>query len=274
MLTYPNINPLALQLGPISIYWYGVMYLIGFLGALWYCIYRGAKKPKPWSAEEVTDLLFYVAVGVIFGGKLGDLIFYDFQEWMSHPLKVFYFWEPGRSFHGGLLGVLIAVYVFAKRHQRHFLEVTDLIAPSIPIGLGLGRLGNFINGELWGRVTDLPWGMVFPHAGNEPRHPSQLYEFFLEGIILFIILGWVERHTQKIGRVSGTFLLGYGLFRFIVEFVREPEAHQGFISFGWMTMGQWLSLPMIIFGFILLVYPKEPEPKPKENFSNSNKEAH
>ena len=218
MLTYPNINPVALSIGPLSIRWYGIMYVLGFLGAFWVCVYRGKTKPRPWTFEEVSDLLFYCAVGVIFGGTIGYILFYDPSRVLTEPLSLLKFWEPGRSFHGGLLGVVLAVVVFAKVHHRRFLEIGDLLAPAVPVGLATGRIGNFMNGELWGRVTDLPWGMVFPHAGALPRHPSQLYEFLLEGVVLFLILFFYSRKEHKEGILTGLFLLLYGIFRFFIEY--------------------------------------------------------
>ena len=263
MLPYPNVNPVAVQLGPISIYWYGVMYLVGFLLAFWILLYRGRTTVPPWNSETVSDLIFYVAIGIIFGGTLGNFLFYDIDALLQNPLRMFQFWAPGRSFHGGLLGVLIAIFIFCKiqkNPKRSFLTVTDFIAPVVPVGLGAGRLGNFINGELWGKVTDMPWGMVFPHVGPLPRHPSQLYECVLEGVVLFFILylyGYYYRaRDESPGAVSGLFLIGYGIFRTMVEFVREPELHQGYVAFDWLTKGQLLSLPMVIVGIGLFVYAK------------------
>lgn len=256
MLSYPNIDPVAFQIGSLSIYWYGITYLIGFLAAYILCIVRGSSKTPPWTNEEVSDLIFYCAIGVVFGGTIGNYLFYDFSGFLEDPLKIFKFWEPGRSFHGGLLGVILAVYLFCRRYKRRFLEVSDFLAPVVPIGLGAGRIGNFINGELWGRVTDVPWGMVFPHAGNLPRHPSQLYEFFLEGILLFTILMIYDRKPRPTGSVFGLFLLGYGVFRILVEFVREPDPGKLFIAFDWITMGQLLSFPMVIIGLALMLYSK------------------
>jgi phosphatidylglycerol---prolipoprotein diacylglyceryl transferase len=259
MLAYPNINPVALSLGPIHIFWYGIMYAIGFLVIFWILVRRGPTETPPWTGEAISDLTLYAAVGVIFGGTLGNFLFYDINALFAHPLSMFQFWEPGRSFHGGLLGVLIAVFVYAKVHKnpkRSFLSITDFIAPVVPIGLGAGRLGNFINGELWGKVSDVPWAMVFPQAGPLGRHPSQLYEFFLEGFVLFFILyayGQSRYHKQEHvpGAMSGLFLMFYGLFRIMVELLREPERGQGYIAFDWLTTGQLLSLPMVIIGLIL-----------------------
>lgn len=262
MLTYPEINPVALQIGPVfgwqgfAIHWYGIMYLVGFLLAFWLCHYRRAKVVPPWTTEQIIDLLFYVALGVIFGGSLGYFLFYEPARLLSSPWHVFKFWEPGRSFHGGLIGVLVAIFVYCRVHKRRFWDVGDFIAPAIPIGLATGRLGNFINSELWGRVTEVPWGMVFPNGGIFPRHPSQLYEFFLEGVVLFLILIWYVRKPRPSGSVSALFLIFYGLFRYSVEFVREPDQTQGFVLGDFLTMGQALSLPMILFGLALLWYAK------------------
>lgn len=260
MLSYPSINPVALSVGPISIYWYGVMHLIAFLIIFWILIRKGPKEIPPWTTESISDLIVYSAVGVIFGGTLGNFLFYDLDALFKEPLRMFQFWEPGRSFHGGLLGVLLAIFIFCKIHQqpkRSFLSVTDFIAPVVPIGLAAGRLGNFMNGELWGKPTALPWGMVFPQAGPYARHPSQLYECILEGFVLFIILyGYDYYHKTRgkpllPGEMSGLFLMLYGLFRMAIECVREPEFGQSYIALGWVTMGQILSIPMVIIGLIL-----------------------
>jgi len=272
MLIYPDIDPVAFEIGPLKIYWYGISYLCGFLGAYWLILYRAqASQSKAsaressvataiiehssatWSKPQVLDLLFYIALGVIFGGRLGYVLIYEPSQFLHEPLTALAFWVRGRSFHGGLLGVLVAMWIFCRLHKRKFLEVTDFIAPVVPIGLGFGRLGNFINGELWGRVTDVPWGMVFPHAGYYPRHPSQLYEFALEGVLLWIILNIYAAKPRVTGAVSGMFLLCYGIFRFLVEYVREPDFGQGFIILDWFTMGQLLSIPMIIIGAFFLL---------------------
>jgi len=261
MLTYPDINPVALQVGPLAIRWYGIMYVLGFVGVFWSCYKRRLSGAQfgvaPWHSDEIVDLIFYGAMGVIFGGTLGYLLFYEPHVFFNDPLRLFRFWEPGRSFHGGLLGVLLAVFIFGKVHRRHFWAITDFIAPAIPIGIMAGRLGNFINGELWGRVTNMPWGIVFPHAGAMPRHPSQLYEFGLEGLGLFIILNVYIKKPRMTGSVSGLFLVWYGLFRFGIEFFREPDLNQGFVALGWLTKGQILSLPMVIIGLLLLFYAKK-----------------
>lgn len=258
MLTYPNIDPVALHIGPLTIYWYGIMYLIGFSGAFWLCYQRrNVNQSAPWTTDDLVNLFFYGALGVIFGGTWGELIFYEPQALIESPLRLFQFWKPGRSFHGGLLGVVVAILLYCHYHKRRFWEVMDFVAPVVPIGLATGRLGNFINGELWGRATDMSWGMTFPHAGNVPRHPSQLYEFALEGVLLFIILQVYSRKPRPMGAVSGLFLMGYGVFRFIVEFFREPEMGQDFVALGWLTMGQLLSIPMVLAGIVLFFYAQK-----------------
>jgi phosphatidylglycerol---prolipoprotein diacylglyceryl transferase len=243
MLTAPHIDPVALRLGPIQIHWYGLMYLIGFLGAWWLGVYRARRPGSGWKPQEIADLLFYGALGVILGGRIGYVLFYNFGYYLAHPLEVFYIWTGGMSFHGGLLGVITAMWLYGRRTKRSFFGVADFVAPLTPVGLGAGRLGNFINHELWGKVTGVSWGMVFPNAGPLPRHPSQLYEFSLEGVALFIILWIYARKPRPTGAVSGLFLLCYGVFRFAVEFVREPDPQLGYLAFGWVTMGQVLSLP-------------------------------
>ena len=252
-MLYPAIDPVALRLGPLQIHWYGVMYLLGFMGAFGVCYRHRLQQLRAWETQEILDLVFYIAVGVIFGGSLGYWLFYEPQLFIEDPLRVFRFWEPGRSFHGGLLGVMIAIWLFGHLRKRRFLEICDFIVPGVPIGLATGRIGNFINGELWGRPTNMPWGMVFPNADALPRHPSQLYEVGLEGILLFIILQWYIKMPKPRGATSALFLACYGLFRFMVEFFREPDSHQGFLSFG-LTMGQILSVPMVLVGLSILFY--------------------
>lgn len=255
MLIYPDINPVAFSIGPLSVRWYGLSYLFGFIGCYWLSVVRG--RTRGWSPQKLSDVLFYVAIGIIFGGRIGYVLFYDPQTILSNPLTLFAFWEPGRSFHGGLLGVLLSLLIYEKFSIKNFVQLTDFIAPAVPIGLGFGRLGNFLNGELFGRVTTMPWGMVFPDAGAMPRHPSQLYEFLLEGVFLCIFLVWYARKQRALGAVSGMFLFLYGVIRCLVEFVRAPDASHGFIIFDCVTMGQLLSLPMIIGGILLLRHKKE-----------------
>lgn len=253
MLNYPDIDPVALALGPIKIHWYGITYVVGIVTA-WYLLrWRAGKNPLlGWKQEHIDDMVFFGTLGIIVGGRLGSVLFYNLPYYLDHPIDIFKINQGGMSFHGGLIGVLVAMLWFARKTNSTFFQVTDFIAPVIPIGLGCGRIGNFINGELWGAPSSLPWAMVFPGAGDMPRHPSQLYEVLLEGILLFIILWFYSAKPRPIMAVSGLFLLGYGVFRSSVEFVREPDAHIGYLAFDWVTMGMVLSLPMIIFGTILL----------------------
>ena len=259
-LTYPHIDPVIVSFGPFHIFgesfepalrWYGTMYLIGFVAALWLLNRQADRSKGLWTREQISDLLFYSFLGVILGGRIGYVIFYHFDLFMANPLYLFKITEGGMSFHGGLTGVILAMFYIAKVQGRKFFAVADMVAPVVPIGLGAGRIGNFINGELWGRVTDVPWAMVFPGAGPLPRHPSQLYQFALEGVALFVLLYWYKNRTTKVGAVSGMFLLGYGIFRCLVEIVRQPDSQLGFY-FGFMTMGQMLSIPMIAFGLYLI----------------------
>ncbi len=252
MLTYPTIDPAAIRIGDFAVHWYGVMYLIGFIGGWWLGRVRARRPDSGWDPAEIGDLLFYVALGVVLGGRVGYILFYNFGLFLQDPLMLFRIWQGGMSFHGGLLGVLFAMWLYGRRTHRHFFEVTDFLAPLIPLGLGAGRIGNFINGELWGRPTDLPWGMVFPFVDNQPRHPSMLYEALLEGLVLFVILWFYSARRRPTMAVSGLFLICYGVFRFAVEFVRQPDAHLGFLAFGWVTMGHLLSLPMIAFGVVFV----------------------
>ncbi len=248
MMIYPDIDPIALQLGPLKIHWYGIMYLVGFAAAWWLGKVRTRLPNSPLTEAQIADLIFYCAPGVVLGGRLGYSLFYNLGSYIDHPLDILKIWEGGMSFHGGLLGVLVATWLYGRKTQRTFFQITDFIAPLVPIGLGAGRLANFINGELWGKVTNLPIGMVFPHAGALPRHPSQLYQALLEGVLLFLILWLFSRKPRPRMAISGLFLLFYGLFRFIVEFARQPDAHLGYLAFDWFTMGQLLSLPMVIAG--------------------------
>lgn len=251
MLTHPQFDPVALHLGPLAVHWYGLMYLVGFLGGLWLGKWRARQPQSGWQETEVDDLLFYAALGVILGGRLGYVLFYQPGYFLSHPIEIVYLWQGGMSFHGGFLGVLAAMLFFARKTGKRWLAIMDFVAPLVPLGLGAGRMGNFINGELWGRATDLPWGMVFPQVDGTARHPSQLYEFGLEGVALFCILWLYSRKPRPVGAVSALFLIGYGSFRFLVEFTREPDSYLGLLSLG-LSMGQWLSLPMVIAGVWLL----------------------
>ena len=260
MLTYPNIDPVAISIGPLDVHWYGIMYIIAFAGAWLMASYRAGKTPGQWTSEQISDLVFYGALGAVVGGRLGSVFFYNFGRFLDDPLWLFQVWEGGMSFHGGFLGVLVAFFWYSRKLQKPWLEVMDFIAPFVPFGLGAGRLGNFIGGELWGRPTDVSWGMVFPYVDQQPRHPSQLYEFALEGVLLFTIVWWFSSKPRPRCAVSGVFCLGYGVFRFFVEFFREPDADIGFIAFSWLTMGQLLCVPMILVGILLLyiAYSKQP----------------
>ncbi len=252
MIVYPKISPVLLQIGPVKIHWYGVMYLLGFAIAYALARVRAEKPYSPITGEQVGDLIFYSALGVVLGGRIGYMLFYNFQVLIHKPFSLFAVWQGGMSFHGGLLGVVLAIAFYAKKINKPYFAINDFITPLVPIGLGLGRLGNFINGELWGRVTNVPWAMVFPHVDLLPRHPSQLYEFFLEGVFLFIILWYYSRKKRPTGSVTALFGVLYGSFRFGVEFFREPDDGLGFVVFDSLTMGQLLSLPMILIGLWLL----------------------
>ena len=254
MLTYPAIDRVALQLGPLQIHWYGLMYLTGFAAAWWLGMRRARQPGSALTPEHVHDLIFYGALGVVLGGRLGYILFYDLAAYIAEPLNVFKLWQGGMSFHGGLAGVLIALSLYARKLQTGFFMVTDFVAPLVPIGLGAGRIGNFINGELWGKVSDLPWAMVLPNGGPLARHPSQLYQAALEGLLLFVILWLYSAKPRPLMAVSGMFLLLYGLFRFAVEFFRLPDAQLGYLAFGWVTMGQLLSLPMLLAGAGMLLF--------------------
>jgi len=254
MLVHPQFDPVALQLGPLAIHWYGLMYLAGFMAFLWLGRKRIAVLNHPQIDKKLLDdLLFYGVLGVILGGRLGYVFFYKAAYYLGHPLEIFAVWQGGMSFHGGFLGVLAAMAWLAHKRNLRWLQLTDFIAPLVPLGLAFGRLGNFINGELWGRPTDVPWAVVFPQADNLPRHPSQLYQFALEGLVLFALLWLYARKPRPVGAVSGLFLIGYGGFRFLAEFAREPDDFLGLLSLG-MSMGQWLSLPMVIAGVLLMAF--------------------
>lgn len=251
MLTFPYIDPVAFSLGPVKVHWYGLMYLIGFVAA-WLLAYWRTKHYKlDWTTEQISDLIFYAALGVILGGRIGYMLFYNTQELLHQPWALFKIWEGGMSFHGGLIGVIIAIWLFARRFNKKFWEVGDFVAPLVPVGLGAGRAGNFINGELWGRVTDVPWAMVYSHVDNQPRHPSELYEFGLEGIALFILVWCYASKPRATGRVAAVFLMGYAVCRLIAECFREPDPQLGYLAFNWLTMGQLLSIPMLLLGFWL-----------------------
>jgi phosphatidylglycerol:prolipoprotein diacylglycerol transferase len=251
---YPHINPIALQIGPLKIRWYGLMYLVAFLIAWGLASWRARKPNSGWTSEQVSDLVFYGAIGAVVGGRLGYMLFYDFSNFISRPWILFKIWQGGMAFHGGLIGAMIGLWLFARHYKKSFWDVGDFAAPLVPLGLGAGRIGNFINGELWGRVTTVPWGMIYPQAGLQPRHPSELYEFFFEGIVLFVILWLYSEKPKPRMAVSGLFLLGYGIVRFGCEFFRQPDPQLGFVAFGWMTQGQLLSIPMIIAGLFLFIW--------------------
>ncbi len=256
MLIHPQFDPIALQLGPLAIRWYGLMYLIGF-GAFFFLGRMRARRDAWRGINEalIDDLLFFGVLGVILGGRLGYILFYKPVYYLSHPLEIFMVWQGGMAFHGGFLGVLVAMALVARKHKLSWLAVTDFIAPLVPLGLASGRLGNFINGELWGRVApaDLPWSMVFASGGPLPRHPSQLYQFAMEGLLLFALLWFYSSRPRPIGAISGLFLAGYGVFRFVAEFFREPDDFLGLLAFS-LSMGQWLSLPMIVTGIAMLAW--------------------
>lgn len=254
MLIHPQIDPVAIQIGSFGVHWYGLMYLLAFaqfviLGRL--CIKRPYYVALGWTTKDLEDLLFAGVLGVVLGGRIGYSLFYMPEFYLANPLSILKVWEGGMSFHGGLLGVILAMVWFARRKKTSFWTVSDLVAPLVPFGLAFGRLGNFINGELWGRPTDLPWGMVFPLVDAIPRHPSQIYQLLFEGLLLGLVLWIYARKPRRLGQVSGLFLLGYGICRFLVEFAREPDAFLGLLELG-LSMGQWLSIPMILFGIYLL----------------------
>lgn len=253
MLTHPQIDPVLLNIGPLKIHWYGMMYLCAFCSAWALAKYRINKQGLAWTMDQLSDLIFYGAMGVVLGGRIGYMLFYQTHVLMSEPWALFKVWQGGMSFHGGLLGVLLALYIFSKKEKKLFFDVTDFVAPMVPIGLAMGRLGNFINGELWGRVTTVPWGMVFPQVDSQPRHPSQVYELCLEGVVLFCILWIYTLKPRPRYSASGLFLCFYGLFRLLVENYRQPDAPLGFIIFNWLTMGQLLSLPMVVIGIGLFL---------------------
>ncbi len=259
MLVYPSINPVALQIGSVKVHWYGIMYMLGFLFFIYAGKYRIKKyHPEFWCPKFVDDMMFYGALGVILGGRLGYCLFYQPILYLTNPILILKIWQGGMSFHGGMLGVFCVIYGFAKYHKQSFFVISDFIAPLVPFGLLCGRLGNFINGELWGRLANninLPWVMIFPQSNSMlPRHPSQLYEAFGEGLLLFIIL-WIFAHKpRKTGQVSAIFLISYGIIRFIIEYFRQPDTFLlHFATITGLSMGQWLCMPMIICGIIIYI---------------------
>ena len=257
---YPHINPVALQIGPLAVHWYGITYLVAFalfmglgLLRLRHEPYASITGPGAWSRRNVEDLLFIGVLGVVIGGRLGYCLFYQPGYYAAHPLQVFAVWQGGMSFHGGMLGVFAAMFWFAHSRGKPWLQVADFVAPCVPTGLAAGRIGNFINGELWGRFceSNLPWCMVYPQSGSmQPRHPSELYEFLLEGVLLFVLLWLYARRPRRMGQVSGAFLVGYGVLRFIAEFFRAPDSFLGLLALN-LSMGQWLCIPMIAAGIAL-----------------------
>jgi phosphatidylglycerol:prolipoprotein diacylglycerol transferase len=251
MLTFPSINPVAFSLGPLQVHWYGLMYLFGFFMAWILATFRVKRYQLDWTSEQISDLIFYAAVGVIFGGRLGYMLFYGTAQLVAEPFSLFKLWQGGMSFHGGLLGVGVALACFCRKTKKSFLEVVDFTTPLVPLGLAFGRAGNFINGELWGRVTNVPWAMVFPNTDGRSRHPSQLYELGLEGLLLFVIVWWYASKKRVPGQVFGVFLVCYALSRFFIEFFRQPDPQLGYLAWNWLTMGQVLSIPMLLIGLWL-----------------------
>jgi phosphatidylglycerol---prolipoprotein diacylglyceryl transferase len=274
MLTFPHIDPVALRLGPIAIHWYGLTYLAAFglfmLLALWrlrHEPFASVQGRGAWSRKDVEDILFLGVLGVVVGGRIGYCLFYKPAYYLSHPLEIFFVWQGGMSFHGGMLGVILSQWWFARSRGKPFWQVMDFVAPCVPTGLAAGRVGNFINGELWGRAADpsLPWAMVFPQSGQMiPRHPSQVYQFLLEGVLLFIVLWLYARKERRPGQVSAVFLIGYGVLRFVAEFFREPDSHLVWLQHSTgLSMGQWLCVPMIAAGILLWIwFGRRPSPVP------------
>jgi len=257
MVWLHEIDPIALGLGPLQIHWYGLMYLLAFGSAWMLGGYRARKMGSGWSEKQLSDLIFYCAIGVILGGRMGYVLFYHFDYFLQDPLWLFAIWEGGMSFHGGLLGVVAVILWFSRREGKTLLQLGDFVAPLVPLGLAAGRIGNFIGGELWGRATDQSWGVIFPRAGDQlARHPSQLYQALLEGVLLFALVWIYSNKPRKPGSVAGLFLVGYGIARSSVEFFREPDAHLGLIGFDLLSLGQLLSLPMVVVGLILLLRPE------------------
>lgn len=256
MFVRPDIDPVAFSIGPLAVHWYGLMYLLSFLIGWGLAVLRTRKLHVSWRTEEVGDLLFYVVLGVVLGGRLGYVLLYQPGFFLAHPLKILAVWDGGMSFHGGMLGVFLAALWFARKTGRTLFQITDFIAPIVPVGLFFGRIANFINGELAGRVvaSDIPWAMIYPEIDQQARHPSELYEAGLEGLVLFAILWLYSIKPRPRAALSGLFLVGYGAFRFICEFFRMPDPFAGFVAFGWMTLGQVYSAPMILLGMGMLIW--------------------
>lgn len=277
---FHDIDPVAITLGPVQIHWYGIMYLLAFFAFWWLGRMRARRPDAPMRPEQVGDFLFWGVVGVIVGGRLGYVLFYGLEQWFADPLFPLRIWQGGMSFHGGLIGVTVAMLFYVRRLECGLLRMADFVSPLIPLGLALGRIGNFIGGELWGRISDVPWAIVFPEsiqAGGRTsetlyerylagdldhlaRHPSQLYQAALEGLVLFALLWWFSARPRPAGSVTGMFLAGYAVFRFAAELFREPDAHLGFLAFDWLTMGQLLSLPMFAAGVFLMIYAYRTKP--------------
>jgi len=251
MLVHPQFDPVAFSLGPLAVRWYGLMYLLAFGLFAWLGRIHARRLGGAFTATHIEDLLFYGVFGVVLGGRLGYVLFYKPSYYFAHPAEIFMVWHGGLSFHGGFLGVLTAVWFFARKWRRNWFDVTDFLAPLVPLGLAAGRLGNFINAELPGRITDVPWAMIFPNIDLQSRHPSQLYQFALEGVALFVLLWWFSAKPRPRAAVSAAFLIGYGVFRFAAEFARQPDDFLGLLAFG-MSMGQWLSVPMVLAGAVML----------------------
>jgi phosphatidylglycerol:prolipoprotein diacylglycerol transferase len=270
-LPFPNIDPVIVQLGPVAIRWYGLGYIVGILFAWWYAkrmvtdTRLWANNTPPMKPVDLDDFVVWAALGVVLGGRLGYVFFYDLPQFLANPLSLVAVWNGGMSFHGGMLGTILAMVLFAWKRGINPWSMLDVVAATVPVGLGLVRIANFINSELWGRPTDMPWGMVFPDGGPLPRHPSQLYEAALEGLVLFLVLRILTHHLMMLKRprfVGGAFIFGYGLSRIFVEFFREPDAHIGYLAGGWLTMGMLLSLPMVLAGLWAMVTAGRPEGVP------------
>ncbi len=267
MLVHPQFDPIAIAIGPVAVHWYGLTYLVAF-ALFWWLGTRRVAKPwfaaRGWAARDVEDLLFWGVLGVIIGGRVGYALFYKFDQYLANPFEILMIWKGGMSFHGGLIGVIVALALYARKRGRPFLEVMDVVAPCVPTGLASGRIGNFINGELWGRQADpsLPWAMVFPQSGERfARHPSQIYQFLLEGLLLFALLWWYGQRERARGQVAAAFVVGYGVLRFVAEFFREPDSFLGLLALN-MSMGQWLCLPMIAGGAALWWWCGRNPPRP------------